>query len=458
MKILNPFYLVAIAFAPLLPTQAQTDFFDRQEEASARPDVGYFEGDYAFGDFGGTRTALEDRGITLFGGYAVEVWGNTSGGLERGTVYTGLLDFGVDLDLGTLVGLDGLTFHSSFLWLSGRDASEDLVGNIETISNIAGFNTLRAFELYLEQALFDDRFSIRVGQLAADEEFIVSDTAGNFLNGTFGWPVLASEALPNAGPAYPLATLGIRLAFHPTPWFSFLTAGFQGNPFAEDVNRHGFRWRLDDENGYTFINEAQFRWDEVELPGTLKFGGFANTQFFERSNGTGDEVYGNFGFYGIVDQALYREPGTPVAAEPTLSKDGKSYQPAKSFKEPVTVIEPSNQGLNAFARAGFTPQDRNFVGFYFDTGLAYTGLIPTRDNDVFGVALGYADLTDDAAQGIFDEGSREVGYEIVIEATYAAQITPWLTVQPDAQYIIRPGASGDLGNAFVLGGRASVIF
>ncbi len=443
--------VAALLFLPAVPAFGQEQFFDEQLDGSATESTPWLRGDYAFGTVGGIRTDLEARGITFFGGYAVELWGNTTGGLKQGTVYTGLLDFGVDLDLERLVGWQGATFHSSWLWLSGRDASEDLTGNLLTISNIAGFNTLRAFELWLEQSLLDDRLSLRIGQLAADEEFIVSETAGGFLNGTFGWPALASEALPNAGPAYPLATLGARLAVHPTDWFSFLAAAFQGNPFAEDVNRHGFRWRLDEENGATFLGEAQFRWNEAPLPGAVKVGGFANTESFELANGSGDEARGNFGFYGIVDQALYREPGT-VTTTPTLSKD------PKSFKEPVTFVEPSNQGLNAFARAGFTPQDRNVVGFYFDTGLAYTGLIPTRDNDVFGVALGYADLTDDAAQLAFDEGSRRVGYEIVIEVTYDIEVTPWLHVQPDAQSIIRPGTTGDLDNAFVLGGRASIIF
>ncbi len=452
MTIRQKLAATTLIFAPLLPVFSQEQFFEEQLDGSADESTSWLEGDYAFGTLGGIRTDLEGRGITFFGGYAVEVWGNTTGGLKQGAVYTGLLDFGVDLDLERLVGWQGATFHSSWLWLSGRDASEDLVGNLFTISNIAGFNTLRAFELWLEQSILDDRLSLRIGQLAADEEFIISETAGAFLNGTFGWPALASEALPNGGPAYPLATLGARLAVHPTDWFSFLAAGFQGNPFAEDVNRHGFRWRLDDENGATFLAEAQFRWNETPLPGTVKFGGFANTESFERSNGSGDEVDGNFGFYAIVDQALYREPDTVSTTTPTLSKD------AKSFKEPVSVVESSNQGLNAFARAGFTPQDRNFVGFYFDTGLAYTGLIPTRDNDIVGLALGYADLTHDAAQLAFDEGSRRVGYEIVLEATYDIEVTPWLHVQPDAQYIIRPGTTGDLDNAFVLGGRASIVF
>ena len=47
----------------------------------------------------GTRTALQDRGIEIFGGYTAEVWGNTTGGVKDGAVYTGLLDFGLELDL-----------------------------------------------------------------------------------------------------------------------------------------------------------------------------------------------------------------------------------------------------------------------------------------------------------------------------------------------------------------------
>jgi carbohydrate-selective porin OprB len=56
------------------------------------------------------------------------------------------------------------------------------------------------------------------------------------------------------------------------------------------------------------------------------------------------------------------------------------------------------------------------------------------------------------------EGSRGVGAEMVLEFTYKAILTPWLYVQPDAQFIINPGATQDLSNAFVIGGRVSINF
>ena len=114
----------------------------------------WWKGDYGTGDWFGVRTKLEDKGLEISGGYTAEVWGNTTGGLKRGAVYTGLLDFGATLDLEKLVGWKGASVSTTWLWLSGRDASEDLVGNFLTISNIAGFNTLRMLELWFQQDLF----------------------------------------------------------------------------------------------------------------------------------------------------------------------------------------------------------------------------------------------------------------------------------------------------------------
>ncbi len=47
---------------------------------------------------------------------------------------------------------------------------------------------------------------------------------------------------------------------------------------------------------------------------------------------------------------------------------------------------------------------------------------------------------------------------MVVEFTYQAAITPWLSIQPDAQIIINPGGTQDFGNAFVIGARATVVF
>lgn len=428
-----------------------------------RSSLGWSEQGGFTGDWLGGRTSLEDHGLEFFGGYTAEVWGNTTGGRQAGTDYTGLLDFGAELDLEKAVGWSGASIHTAWLWVSGKDASENLAGNFLTVSNIAGFNTFRMLELWFQQNLLDDKISLRIGQLTADSEFIISDYAGTFINGTFGWPAFAYMNLPEGGPGYPMGTLGARLALNPVDWFTFQTAVFQGNVFAQDVNRHGFRWSLDADTGFTFVNEAQIRWNQSEeargLPGQGKAGVWFQTG--DSADLLADSTSsGNVGFYGIVDQMLFRERGAEIPPGVGLSKDAKSAGDGKSqkdFQSPVRY-EKSDQGLGWFGRIAGAPSDRNFINFYFDTGLSYKGLIPGRDDDTLGLAFAYAQLSPGARSGLRDEGSSPVGAEMVIELTYQVQVTKWLIVQPDLQYIVNPGGTRDFENALVLGGRAAIVF
>ncbi|KRP87179.1 hypothetical protein TX25_26180 [Pseudomonas lactis] len=50
--------------------------------------------------------------------------------------------------------------------------------------------------------------------------------------------------------------------------------------------------------------------------------------------------------------------------------------------------------------------------------------------------------------------------EQLIELSYGYQATPWLTLRPDVQYIIEPGAfSGEsIDNALVLGLQVKAVF
>ena len=420
----------------------------------------WLSGDGITGTWGGLRSKLTDRGFEFIGNYDAEVWGNTKGGLESGSVYTGLLDFSVKLNLEKALCWPGASLSTRWLLLSGKNASEDLVGNFLTISNIAGFNTLRNYELWFQQNLLDNKISIRLGQLAADTEFVISDyAAALFLNGTFGWPAFMYMNLPGGGPGLPVGILGMRLAVQPVNWFRFQTAVFQGNVYAQNVNAHGFRWRLDSANGFLFLNEAQFHWNEkpqeTGLPGHLKAGAWFHTAKFAEANDS-SFVSGNCGFYFILDQMLYRNPPKEAEHSAVADKDGKSDLSATDNARGPE--KKPDQGLGWFGRIAFEPPDRNFIGFYFDTGLTYKGPIPTRDGDALGVAFAYARLSSGAQQAEIDEGSVGVGAEMALEVTYQAQITKWLSIQPDLQVIIHPDGNQVLNNALVVGGRVCITF
>ena len=48
--------------------------------------------------------------------------------------------------------------------------------------------------------------------------------------------------------------------------------------------------------------------------------------------------------------------------------------------------------------------------------------------------------------------------EVVLEWTYAIAVAPWLTVQPDVQYVIRPDGRSSIPNALVVGVQIAVQF
>ena len=98
------------------------------------------------------------------------------------------------------------------------------------VSNLEATDATRLFEMWFEQHLFNDKLAIKIGQLAADAEFILSEGGGYFLNGTWGWPSIAAADLPSGGPAYPLATPGVRVAINPNDKMGLMVGVYNGDP------------------------------------------------------------------------------------------------------------------------------------------------------------------------------------------------------------------------------------
>ena len=240
---------------------------------------------------------------------------------------------------------------------------------------------------------------------------------------------------------YPMSAPGIRLALTPANWLTYQGAVFQGNPFAQNVNRNGFDWDLSASNGYFSIHELTFRLNQESgsssLPGTFKVGGWFDTAPDPGSSG---ESW-NYGIYFVADQMLYR-----VRRPDFTTPDNKNNQTAS--------VSVTNKGLGAFTHVGIAPRNSSLINFYIDGGLTYKGLIPSRDSDILGFAIAYGHLSNDPAQS---QGTSDRGYEIVFEATYQIELTAYLSLQPDLQYVIHPSGT-DIANALVLGARTTVSF
>lgn len=397
------------------------------------------------GDWGGARTKLFEHGLKFEALYTGDASTNVKGGIRRDEGYSGLLQLGLTIDLEKLVGWTGGEVYAGAYFIRGHGLSTYEVGNLLTISNIESDHANRLGEVYFKQTLFDDRFSIRFGQLLADSEFVVSDTAGLFVNSTFGWPGLNGTNLPSGGPAYPVPTPGVHATFEINDAWSVQAAIYNGDPAGHNVNPHNLDFPLNE--GVFGIGEVAFKTDGVfGKPGVIKAGAWFNTaNKFQDVRFPNVTRSSDYAVYGLIDQTLWEGGGS------------------KDLKDP----SPDVTSFSVFARTVWAPQEnRNLIDYYFDAGFNLKGFVPGRPDDIFGVAAAYAHISDDAAKADRLGGGPVRSSEIALEASYKAAVTPWMSLQPYAQYIVRPGG-GDpspdrplkrIKNATILGFRTQVAF
>ena len=422
-----------------------------------------------FGDLWGLRSLLSRYGMTFNLQESSEAQGNVSGGIHRGADYDGLTQMSLQLDTQRAFGWYGGTFNVSAEQIHGRSLSADNLATLQTASGIEADRSTRLWELWYQQKFLDeDRLDVKIGQQSLDQEFMVSQNAGLFVNTMFGWPMLPSADLPGGGPAYPLSSLGVRVRTHLTDSVTVLAGLFGGSPVRNNTgdpqmrNPSGTSFPLN--GGVLAIAELQYAYpslntmvsaDEGEpLARTYKLGAYYDSERFAdlRYNAAGGSLAGggapqlhsgDFAMYVTADRMLWRD-----------------------FKEP-------DRNVNAFLRLLGTPQaDRNLITFSLNAGITMREPFMGRDDDTAGIGLGYAKVSGRARGLDQDTGSFSGLYtpvrsgETYIEATYQYQVTPWLQVQPDVQYVFMPGG-GTLDpatpgkrvqNELVFGLRSNILF
>jgi porin len=278
----------------------------------------------------------------------------------------------------------------------------------------------------------------------------------------------SNDIIPTGGPIYPFAAPGVRLKFEPSESWSVKAGVFTANPAGPSTsgNRNP-NPQLREPSGTAFnLNSDAFAIAEVAyanapdkdtpgLPATYTLGAWYDSGKFPdqrldtqgvslasaASNGVARTHVNDFSLYGMIDQMLWRRPGT------------------------------EDKGLAGFLRVMGAPSDRNLISYYVDGGLNLLGTFPGRDDDIAGLAIAYGAISRDLQA--LDRDLARAGtprpvhdYETVIELTYQVSLAPWWTVQPDFQYVIHPGghianpqnSRSTLGDEAVIGVRTTITF
>ena len=374
------------------------------------------------GDWGGARSSLFEKGYEFAFEYTAEAFSNVSGGTKSGSVYNGLGYWVVDVDGEKAFGWASTSFHFAAIWTHGVSPGQ-YTGNELAVSNIDAYDGLRLHEVFLEKDF--GKLNLKTGNLLADEDFVGSGYREVLINDAFGQTASWSANTLNGGPAFNAPGLGLHLRYD----FSkalYLQAGiYDGDVFDDaggdpSVNQHGTHFELGNGQGWTSLYQIGYNGfavsDGEDLPGWYRLGAWHHSSEFDKHDG--GKADGNGGIFASIDKMVFREKG--------------------------------EQGLGVFGGLGTAKRDRSRFHWTMETGLNYMGLIPGRDEDI--TSLGF----------VYGKHSSEIStvksHESVLELTYLYQMSPAIYIQPDIQWINRPGGDDEVSDALAIGLRVGLTF
>jgi porin len=311
-----------------------------------------------------------------------------------------------------LLPVAGSSVFLSFQHVNGTSPSED-VGDVQGVSSIDSDGRTQLSEAWYKQEFVDGKLAVTLGKIDAGSTMGLVEPEGYFINGYLGF----QGVIPM--PTYPDPSFGLQIMAAPTDRLT-LDAGIYDGALQEDYRTGtlGPATLFGDPSDLFSIGQLTY----ALAPGrwTVTAGGWYHTGTFTDSLGDDQD-----GAYGLYLHTMLR-----LIVENPDAKD-------------------DNQGLSAFAHYGYSDPTGIDTPHHLGAGAVWVGALPGRNDDVAGLGL---------TSVIFRDGAEYTDtQETSVELFYKIQITPYLSVQPDLQYVINPGGNG-ASDAIVGTIRVSIDF
>jgi porin len=114
--------------------------------------------------------------------------------------------------------------------------------------------------------------------------------------------------------------------------------------------------------------------------------------------------------------------------------------------------------VSGFGRYSWTDGDSSPLKDALSLGIHVKGPLAARPDDILGLAWTRASLSSNFRQATRIYGDDlPTRSESAWELTYRAQLTPWLAIQPNAQWVRNPGGLVGPGNARLIGVRLDLV-
>jgi porin len=384
----------------------------------AEPATDFEASGHLLGDLFGFRRQLADRGISIDPLFTADFASNFHGGNNtNGSAFLHLFNLYFTVNTEPLFGHPGGTFFADLLTQNGQSPSDE-AGDYALVDELDYGGRTQVSEIWFEQKLLDDKLRIKLGKIDADTEFAYAENSFDFSNGglNYAFPNTQFNFMPTA----PDPGFGGVAFVYPSQYFYSGAGIFDGALVEGYAGDYGPSTLFGSPADLYLASEVGVRFGVNDNPWRIGVGAVHHTGTFTEFDGGTDD--GNTGFYIVLDATIWKEnPGD----------------------------EEDKQGLGTFLGYNTADSEITEIDQHFTGGLAWTGAIPGRDNDVTGIGASYAHFAGGA--GFEDTG------ELVVEAFYKFSITEFLSVKADLQYIKDPGGAG-LEDALVGLVRVQVAF
>jgi porin len=386
----------------------------------------WLENDRLTGDWGGARTAQEEAGYKFFAYYNAIFAGNVDGGNSTDSSYAGDLFLGAEFDLEKIFGWDDTKFVLTGIDRHGRSIDEAVGGQYSVMQCVGGQNAF-LYNITLEKKFLDDSLSVKLGRMTATDDFVGSPYYGFSVNNSVNGQIRAA-LFDGVMSSYPFPVWGGRVKYDLNDEAYAMLGVFQNPIDMFDRDTQGVDFNFESGDGVSIFTQGNWNPKFDNRPAHF-FAGM-NVAFFEMDEFNSTETRDKFvRFYGHADYQVYAEaPG-------------------------------SEEGLVLFATLGYSPfQDAAIIPVQSTFGANYEGLFPGRDKDNTVFFATYGNFSNDYTAQQASAGAGSPEYEVVLEIGHRFQVTPSTYIQPDIQYIVHPGGTGDIPNALVLGFQYGASF
>ncbi|MBI4985262.1 MAG: carbohydrate porin [Rhodocyclales bacterium] len=412
--------------------------------AEAEPDYG---ANTLTGDWDGLRNDWNKHGLALDLGYKWEMLRVTQGGLRKGGRPLGQFDLKAKADMEKLAGWEGGTVYVNFMYDGGGKTNRDHMGSLLGVSNTeVPVSTWRLFHAWVEQSFANDQGSLLAGIYPIDSEFQVLESAALFVQPPYG---PSSDLALTRGPSiFNNSAFGLR-----AKWVSAdkklyaMGAVLDGIP-GDPQHPQGTHIKFAKGDGAMQIVEVGFKpRDHISaLPEKAVEGTETPAQADEE--GFGKYAVGYWRYTAKVNDLV----DVDASGNPERRRSAGWYALTEH-----TLWRWRTGDLAGFLRFGGTDGDSTAIKRFRDFGVRVRGLLPGREDDVFGLAHTRGGIGDKFRTSQAVAGVTATTVESTTEITYRIQVNNWLGVQPLMQRYRNPGANAAVPNATVIGVKVDLV-